>query len=398
VVASIDREIDMKALLATVLGVALIGAVPLARAAEIDVMTQNQYIGADLAPVLVAATAQPFDPLAFNAAVVDALTKIAAARPTERARALAAAIAQRNPDVVGLQEAYKFDCAPYPGYPTLPGLGCDDPAIRGAFTDQLLNTVAALRGRYTEVGRVTNLDVPALPFAVNGYPAMLVVADRDAILARSDLRASSVDLAPAGLCAKPSDQGCNFQTAPPVLTTPLGSIAVERGFLAADVVVKGRSYRVFNTHLEQRLLAPNLPETRLLQVGQAYELLGAAQNTAQAGRTAIIVGDMNSEPRDTIPGPVPTPYLLFAGNGFTDAWTLRPQADAGFTCCQAEDLRNASSQLHERIDLIFSSALPTRVLDMRLLGTTLGDKTRPPGNGGLWPADHAAVAAKLQFE
>jgi endonuclease/exonuclease/phosphatase family metal-dependent hydrolase len=387
----------MKALLATALGALLIGAAPAATAAEIDVMTQNQYLGADLAPVLGAATAEPFDPAAFSAAVVDALTKIAASRPAERARALAAGIARRNPDVVGLQEAYAFGCLPYPGYPTQPGIGCDDPTIRGAFADRLGDTDAALRGRYVVVGRVTNLNVAALPFAVNGYPAVLTVADRDAILVRSGLAARAVDFAPAGLCSKPSDQGCNFQTAPPPFTTPLGPIAVERGFLAVDVTVRGQAYRIFNTHLEQRLLAPNLPQTRLLQVGQAAELLGAVINTVSADRHAIVVGDMNSDPSDTIPG-APTPYQVFAGNGFTDAWTLRPQGGDGLTCCNDEDLTNRRPQFTERIDLIFSLTRPARVLDMRVLGDRMGDKTRPPGRGGLWPSDHAAVAATLKFD
>ena len=387
----------MKTLLTTAAGALLIGATPLAGAAEIDVMTQNQYLGADLTPVLGAASADPFDPVAFSAAVVDALAKIAATRPGERARALAAEIAQRKPDVVGLQEAFQFSCMPFPGLPTQPGMGCDDPAIRGAFSDHLVDTEAALRGRYAVVGQVTNLNVPALPFVVNGYPALLAVADRDAILVRVGHAAAPVDFAAAGLCAKPSDQGCNYLTAPPPFVTALGPIAIERGFLAVDVSIRGHDYRVFNTHLEQRLLAPNLPQTRLLQVGQAVELIGAVVQTAQAQRKAIVVGDFNSDPGDSIPG-APTPYQVFAGSGFTDAWTMRPQSEAGFTCCNAEDLTNRWPLFSERIDLIFSMVLPERVLDMRVLGDRMGDKTRPPGQGGLWPSDHAAVAAKLKFD
>jgi hypothetical protein len=92
-----------------------------------------------------------------------------------------------------------------------------------------------------------------------------------------------------------------------------------------------------------------------------------------------------------------TPYQIFSSNGFTDAWTMRPRADSGLTCCQAEDLANRRSDLYERIDMIFSFTRPSHVLNMKLLGNTMGDKTRPPGNGGLWPSDHAALAAKLKF-
>jgi endonuclease/exonuclease/phosphatase family metal-dependent hydrolase len=351
--------------------------------------------------VVEAATAEPFDPEQFSQAVVQALTEIAATRPVERTQALAAEIAQRRPDVVGLQEAFKFACSPYPGYPTQPGMGCDDPSIRGAFQDKLQDTETALRGRYFVAGRVTNLNVAALPFMINGYPAVLTVVDRDAILVRAGLPATAVDFLALGACAKPSEQGCNYQTAVPPFDTPLGLIAVERGFLAVDVVAGDRAYRVFNTHLEQRLLAPTLPETRLLQVGQAAELVTIALGTWDGQRTLIVVGDINSAPEDVIEAPyppAPTPYQLFAGNGFTDAWTMRPHSESGLTCCQAEDLTNRNSALYERIDMIFSFEQPLRVLNMKVLGATMGDKTRPPGKGGLWPSDHAAVAAKLQFD
>jgi hypothetical protein len=406
----------MRTLSMTIACAALMAASLPARAAEIDVMTQNQYLGADLTPVLDAATTSYPTPEAFlasfSAAVVDALRKIALTRPTERAKALAAEIEERHPDVVGLQEAYRFECAPLlPAFPTLPGMGCDDPTIRAAFTDHLWDTAAALRGHYAVSGQVTNLNIAGIPFLVNGYPALLSVSDRDAILVRKELKATWVNFAPITACAKPSDQGCNYQTAPPALPTPVGSIAIERGFLAVDVSVRGRPYRVFNTHLEQRLLSPSLAETRLLQVGQAYELLSTALGTWDGVRKVIVLGDMNSAPGDairippfpaTLPWapalPVVPPYLVFTGNGFTDAWTLRPRAQDGFSCCQAEDLRNPSSQLSERIDMIFALPRPSQVEDVRLLGDRAGRNPRLASEGVLWPSDHAAVAARLHFD
>lgn len=379
-------------------------------AGEIDVMTQNQYLGADLGPVLAAAVSDQSSTDALKAAVGTALGKIAASNPAERVGALAVEIAQRNPDVVGLQEAYKFECTPVPGAQLPPDRGCDDPAIKDAFTDHLQNTEAALRGKYVVAGQVTNLKVDTVPFTINGYDALLSIADRDAILVRAGLSAQKVNFA----CRR-SDDGCNYQTAPPPLLTPVGPIAIERGFLAVDVTVKGWHYRVFNTHLEQRLLAENLPETRLLQIGQAYELLGTALATWNRwdglSKTVIVMGDINSDPRDTIPMPpypeylpwaptlpVKTPYQIFTLNGFTDAWTLRPHPKPGLTCCQAEDLENRRSELYERIDMIFSFQRPLRVLDLELLGNKKRDKTDPPPKGGLWPSDHAALAATLMFK
>jgi hypothetical protein len=77
---------------------------------------------------------------------------------------------------------------------------------------------------------------------------------------------------------------------------------------------------------------------------------------------------------------------------------MRPQADDGLSCCQSESLTNRKSELYERIDMIFTLTQLPLVLDMKLLGNTMGDKTHPAGNGGLWASDHAAVAAKLRLD
>ncbi|MDH4153808.1 MAG: hypothetical protein OEV01_08505 [Nitrospira sp.] len=412
----------MNVILSSILGAVLFGAASLSAAGEmermthkhhfravgeIDVMTQNQYLGADLGPVLAAAISNPSN---MNAAVVDSLGKIAASRPAERVRALAEQIAQRNPDVVGLQEVYKFECMPDTehGFPPEMGKGCDDLAIKGAFTDHLQDTEAALAelgSKYRVAGQVTNLKVDAVPFRVNNYGALLSIADRDAILVRAELSDKWVNFALVGLCPKPSYEGCNYQTAPPPFPTPVGDIAIERGFLAVDVTIKGRVYRVFNTHLEQRLLAEGLTDTRLLQVLQASELLGIALGTWDGSKKMIIVGDINSDPRDRFlappppPSPYLTPYEMFTFNNvFWDTWTLRYHQRPGRTCCQAGDLENHRSELYERIDMIFSHTPPLRVLDMELIGEKKRDKTDPPPKGGLWPSDHAALAATLRFK
>jgi endonuclease/exonuclease/phosphatase family metal-dependent hydrolase len=391
----------MSTIVSKILGGTLLSVASLGMAAEIDVMTQNQYLGADLTPVFDAATAVPFDPGAFNAAVVLTLQKVAATRPAERARALADEIAQRKPDVVGLQEAYKFDCMPLSASQPL-GENCDHPALKGAFTDHLTDTLAALGGRYDLAGKVTELNIAlpnGIPFTTDGINyAMLGLADRDAILVRRGIPAAPV-VVPG---CRVSDQGCNYYNGtfgPPTLTLGTLTIAVERGYLAVDVTVRKKGYRIFNTHLEQRLLAPSQPATRLLQVLQAQELMQASLTPVD--RKVIVVGDFNSDPRDTItePAGVPTPYQIFTAlGGFTDAWMTSRRPHNGFTCCQSEALTNRKSELYERIDMIFSLTLPRHVREMKLLGDTIGDKTRPPGYGGLWPSDHAALAAELDFE
>ena len=393
----------MNAIRSSILSAVLVGVASASGAGEIDVMTQNQYIGADLA--LGAPTSDP------DAAVVSMLSNIAAQRPAERVRALAAMIKQRNPDVVGLQEAFKFTCTQDLDVPK--DKGCNDPVIKDAITDHLQGTEEALRGKYVVAGMVTNLKIDAIPFKIGGYHAVLSLVDRDAILVRADLSAESdfVDFEKLGLCStqNTSDQGCNYQIALDLPLPPPLPSTLKRGFLAVAVTVKGQHYCVFNTHLEQRLLASS-SYPHPVQVGQAFELLGAALATQLNCNgvkpvTVIVVGDINSDPRDRQlapqPLPYPTPYEIFTLSGhntlFWDTWTLRPRTDSGLSCCQKAELQNRRSELYERIDMIFSLTRPSHVLDMKLLGNTMGNKTSPPGNGGLWPSDHAALAAKLKF-
>jgi hypothetical protein len=65
------------------------GAVAKPRA-DIKVMTQNQYLGADLTPIIAADS-----PEAFNAAVINALIAIGSNNLPARAEALAASISDK---------------------------------------------------------------------------------------------------------------------------------------------------------------------------------------------------------------------------------------------------------------------------------------------------------------
>lgn len=373
----------------------LLGFAGLANAAppaQIDVMTQNQYLGAELGPIVEAGAAEPFDPVAFNAAVLTALQQVAANLPEQRYVALAREIAGRRPHVVGLQEVFEFSCA---------GPGCEWQAIAGAFNDHLAGTVDALGGRYVVAATVRDLDV-TLPIGTPIGPAYVTVLDRDVILVRSDV-AGTVSVVPFGLyCGHPSVQGCNYDV---VAETTIGGLPlrIERGFVGIELSVAGRDYRIVNTHLEQREPAAGNPFSRYFQAAQAYQLVQTAAAGLAPSRKLIVVGDFNSAPVDVPFGPIVPPYMQMAAAGYTDAWTMRPGAGrgqgaplVGLSCCQLEDLSNRHSMLYERIDLVFSLTRPSKVLDARLIGDTPNSKTWPAGLG-LWPSDHAAVAATLRY-
>jgi len=386
-----------------------------AGAAEVEVMTQNQYVGTDL----IALVTEPD----FNAAVVDALKTRAGTLPAERMRALARLIDVRGPALVGLQEVYDFRCV---DVAPSANRGCANPEIAGAFVDQLDATLDALGGRYRDVGTVVNLDLPTtlppplnqlpgVPVAYDGSVIYVSVVDRDVILARDDVQAAPVPLASFGLCT-PSRDGCNFMAAAsaPLVVPPFPvpiDVRFERGFVAVDAVVDGRSLRFVNTHLETRLEGSG-PQARGFQSAQAFELTQVLQVAAALipASTHVVVGDFNSAPDDpTFPVPPGTPaylgippYQQMAQAGYLDAWTAQPgtatahgRAFDGRSCCQHEELTNRRSDLYERIDLIWASGTP-KVRDARLLGESIGDKTLPKGQG-LWPSDHATVGATLRY-
>jgi hypothetical protein len=361
--------------------------VPPAGAATFKVMTQNQYLGADLTPILAAS-----DAIEFNAAVVKALQTVAANMPEQRAIALADEIAKEGPELVGLQEVYQFNCA---------GPGCSDPSIAVAFTDQLQATLDALNGTYILAATVVNLNVSGVPFEINGQFAAVSLVDRDVILVREGVTATPVDYTAfqdVDICLKPSADGCNYSL---VISAPtlLGPISIQRGFVAVDATIDGAVYRLVNTHLEVQFPDLTNPLSEVYQAVQSGELLQILLQTTPLDRSLVVVGDMNSSPdHPAIPGlGIPTPYQQFVGTGFTDIWQLRPGGLPGYTCCQLEDLSNHQSVLYERDDLIFSLDPPTSVKKARVVGATMSDKTPPPGLG-LWPSDHGSVTADLQFQ
>jgi hypothetical protein len=382
---------------------------------KIDVMTQNQYLGADLTPIIAATDAG-----AFNQALINALQQIAANHYPARARKLAQLIARRLPELVGLQEVFALGCF---DLNPLEEPGCNDPGIDGAFNDHLTLTLEALGQSYVAVAIVNNLDltdnlgIPGFPVAglpvdldFDGTPDIAVtILDRDVILARGDIAAVPVDFG----CTKLSEDGCNYEIVASV-EAPLGEeieieIAIERGWLGVDATIRGKDYRFVNTHLEVQEPEEGNTLSGFFQAAQAAELIAFLDTTTPWGSSLIVVGDINSSPEDPIiPGPLPLPkpfdagivppYMQLVDSGYTDAWTELPIPRPGFTCCQDADLSNKRSFLDARIDVIFSADVPDKVRRGRVLGATIFEKVWSTWPNPLWPSDHGSVAAELGFK
>lgn len=333
---------------------------------EIVVVTRNLFIGADLTPVISAAT-----PEQFIQAVGDVLQRIASNDFPARSAQLAQEIADKRPHLVGIQEAFRL---------TLNG-STGAPPYRDMLND-LMDSLAAAGAEYYVVGEVRNLDV-TIPVPGLGFVRAL---GRDVVLARADVAATPVGVPGCRV----SGDGCNFEVFAP-LPTPGGIINSERGFIVVDATVDGAFVRFVNTHLE----VPELP--RVIQAAQAAELIGRLNAIAQPGLPVVVAGDINSAPTEgdvIVPGAViPSPYRQFGLAGYADTWNLRPGSAPGPTCCQVNDLLNEESQLFKRVDVIFARSAPSET-HANLLGVDLEDKT----SSGLWPSDHAGLVARLRFD
>ena len=409
----LTEEVSMNRILAPIFAAlfapALLSAAP--NPPDIVVMTQNQYLGADLTPIITAETGAE-----YAAAILVAIESIANNNIPERAEALAASIVERDAHLVGLQEVFAFNCTSNPYFPwPYPGEPCD--LFSAAMNDHLQLTEAALADQGAEyvakavvynlvlpTPEMVALQIPGLPVFLDesGVPAAFIgVIDRDVILARRDIADDTSPVPFPAVCSKPSGDGCNYfyiaeaeidldgEGGNPPLTIP-----VERGFVGVDTEVDGEFYRFVNTHLELRYPSP-VEDARIIQALQAAELIETALAVHPPERELLIVGDINSSPEDepveTSFGAAYPPYLQLS-EYFADTWDLRPGKPLGHTCCEEADLSNSDSQLYERIDVIFSLNVPSRV-KANLLNNDPVDKTA----SGLWPSDHATVVARLWY-
>src|SRR5262249_1307352 len=100
----------------------------------------------------------------------------------------------------------------------------------------------------------------------------------------------------------------------------------------------------------------------------------------------ILVGDFNSR----ADGAGTASYGLLRGAGFDDAWSQTHPNEPGNTFGHDADLRNATADFTQRIDLVLYRG-DLRALDADVGGDEVADRT----SSGLWPSDHGGVVAVL---
>jgi len=306
------------------------------------IMTWNLYLGADLTPLAIATTQAE-----LRQAVTEVFRQFLATNFPVRVKAIANQISSKKPDLIGLQEAVRWQLL-------VPGL----PKVTYDFVKLLLSELKNM-GLYYEVAAQNKNDSVQLQGSDGNTIRFL---DRDVILIR---KGSGLQVI--------KRQEANFKAKLKVL---IGGqpFKILRGWSSIDVSANGRIFRVINTHLE--------PLSATVQIAQGKELLKGPINTKLP---LILLGDLNSNADGT---GTPT-YRNFINAGFQDVW-VKVGAGQGLTCCQDPALLNAVSSLNRRIDFIlFKNGW--KPIGANVVGEEQDDRTLT----ALWPSDHAGVVASL---
>lgn len=324
------------------------------------VMTQNDYLGADLSPIFSAT-----DPAAVAAAAAVVWGEVQGSDIPRRAAKIGDEIAAAQPDLVALQETVQW---------LLNG------SVQFDFLQSILDELDSRGAHYSTIGHPLINLTASLPVAGIG---VVTFVDREALLARTDLPSQNLSIS--------NIQAEHFSTiisVPISVPIPGSFLPIPRGWISADVSIRGNTFRFITTQLE----SINQPIDPTVQVAQAAELLSGPANTTLP---VVMAGDFNSnangmEALDN----TPTYDELLAG-GLDDIWTEVDGHKIGNTCCQAANLLNFPSELFERIDLVLVNGGIQPVLG-RDTGIQNGSRISAP-DGRLWPSDHAGLVSMLKI-
>ncbi len=305
-------------------------------------MTQDLGIGGDLQAVLAAAPAnQP--------AAADALwaQKDTASFAT-RVEAIADGIKLRSPDVIGLQSVMQWHHTP---------AGSTAEVLDSDYLDLLSAALQARGLAYAPVATVTTADLTLTGAAGDVYR----VTDREAILVR------------AGVATVESTSGT--WVAQRTVAVGGAAVAYPRGWVAVQLTVGGKSFRVVSTHLDS--VDPTVESS---QAAELVKLAGAA--------SVLVMGNLGADAAST----------TWGGYGIATAVTTGLFDDVAYagaafpTCCRDAACVDPAAQLTGRNDVILGSQE-----FQAWTGVTVNGATSPMVNG-LWPSPHAGVVAAMDLQ
>ena len=321
---------------------------------KVKIVSLNQYYGTELEEAIAGVLAG--DPELIVTGVSLAYARLESTDFHTRAQAMAAAIQEKEPDLIALQEAALWRTqVPSDTFTATP-----TPATNVVYDFvEILRTALAAHGLAYDVAiEFTGFDVelPRLNESMELEDVRLT--DREVILVNRDSKANI----------------SNAQTG--AFETNIvfdNGFEILRGWAAVDVTVKERTFRLVSTHLEA-----DHPGVRL---AQAAEILAGPTATTLP---VVLVGDFNYDLNLEEDDGVDQFLAMYDAAGFS---LLAPGAAEGSTCCHDELLVDAAAALTERVDLILHNG-PYEVTHQAILDPRLD---------GLWASDHAAVYAKIRL-
>ena len=318
----------------------------------LTIMTRNMDEGTDFGFFSEAVGDQAL----LQVALLETFCEVVASNPELRAAQIADEIAAAQPDLVSLQEVAEWQSSLL----FCPGAAIGPPTTIDAET-ALLDRLAVDGVSYHVVSQLDEFNstsIPGLPFSF---------LDRDVLLARDE---------PDGQLSIANVQAQHFST---LLTVPLPglNLTILRGWISADVTVRGFTARVIATHLQNRF---GPAETGVpVQEAQAEELV---TGPAATSLPVVIAGDLNTGPGSDL---ILSYNLLTQNAGFTDTWTATQPNDPGFTVgFYTEDpLTPSTPSMRTDLILVRGAVVPSAPKDY-LVGTEVPH-----------PSDHAGVVAKV---
>ncbi len=356
------------------------------KAREVNVMTRNLYLGADLTPAITAPNREAF--IDANGKI---LRDVTANDFPVRAKGLAQEILKKKPDLVGLQEVALWRTAP-PSLEPLLNTGASPTAttVRYDYLTELLAQLNKGKGKpqYRVAVSEDEFDFEA-PANENGLPGdgpngAIPTAEingrltmRDVILVRNG----------AGVTFKRPQSG-HF-TDPNLLVVSVSgvNVTVTRGWTAIDAKVRGgQRFRFVNTHLEAFDDSNQVPSIR---ARQAAELV-APGGPATSNLPVVLLGDINSDDDTVEPGDQQA-YRTLLGAGLRERSTNKP-----LSCCLKSSLLavgaggNVADFDHQVDHVMTRDPKEVKLKTSAVTG-------RQPVNG-FWDSDHAGLFSKLLFK
>jgi endonuclease/exonuclease/phosphatase family metal-dependent hydrolase len=325
------------------------------------VMTYNVYLGANLVPLF--GEDDPIKLIQKAAAIVAHLDLVDF---RVRAVAIAHQIIEQDPDVVALQEVSLWETAPPPRPPQF--------TTTYDFLQILLDELARQGHPFRSVSVSTNF-TGALPIDFAG--TLERYTDRNAIVVPADRPASE-------LTSENPMHGV-FDAGIPI-TIGGAPIKVTRGWASIDVTADGRTYRLFDAHVEGYN-----DQIRLEQVAELDQIMSASPHPV------VLAGDLNLYPMG-VRALDDAAWGILSGAGFRDAWVDAECFEPRFTAGQTDDLNNVPSILDNTVDFVLYDAdFETEPVERScdIAGEELDDRTATVP--ALWPSDHAAVIVNLRI-